>query len=240
MATENNNEKLAPARTPYRFASPLLIAIIVTQALVSIVTYPFLPDKVPSHWNAAGQIDSYMPKLGMALLSPLMSIGIVVLVQGLIAISPKMGKQNPKADRSIMNLLLVGITLFMLIVQLASTIIALGIAIDMTMVINLALSVMYIFIGNYMGKIRRNFWAGIRTPWTLTNETVWERTHRFGGWLFVAGGLLGVLISFIPALRLYGVPGITAVIVIVSVVYSYVVYQQVVGAGKQPLSPPLD
>src|SRR5258708_28004997 len=80
-------------------------------------------------------------------------------------------------------------------------------------------SVLFIFIGNYLGKLRRNFWAGIRTPWTLASDVVWERTHRFGGWLFVIGGLLGVIMSFISVLRVWGF--IVVVVAIVVILYAY-------------------
>jgi uncharacterized membrane protein len=234
MATEHNTEKITPARRPYAFATRLIIAIIALQALVSLVAYPFLPDRVPSHWNAAGQIDAYMPKPGAALLFPLISIGLFVLINALIAISPRLNNQNPQAGRDLVNLLLVGISLLLLVVQLAAFAIAMRVAIDMTMVVSLVVSLLFIFIGNYMGKLRRNFWAGIRTPWTLANETVWERTHRFGGWLFVGGGLLGVVTSFIPSLRLYGLLAIIVVIAVASMACSYIVYQRLTADGRQP------
>jgi uncharacterized membrane protein len=234
MSTGNNNEKITPVRRIYGFTTSLIVAIIALQALVSIVAYPFLPDRVPSHWNLAGQINGYMPKLGMALLFPLLSFGIFVLVNGLMVISPRLNDQSPQADRDLVNLLLAGSFLLLLVVQLAAFAIALHVAINMVTVISLLVSLLYIFIGNYMGKLRRNFWAGIRTPWTLANETVWERTHRFGGWLFVAGGLLGIVTSFIPSLRLYGILAIILVIVIASTAYSYIVYQRVAVDGRQP------
>jgi len=91
-----------------------------------------------------------------------------------------------------------------------------------------------------MGKLRRNFWAGIRTPWTLTSDVVWERTHRLGGWLFVLTGLLGVMMSFVPALRLWGLMAVLVIVVVVLVFYSFVIYQRFTIEGKEPLSPPFD
>jgi uncharacterized membrane protein len=136
--------------------------------------------------------------------------------------------------------ILVGVLLFMLIVQLTTTALALGVPIDLPFVLCLSISVLFIFLGNYMGKLRRNFWAGIRTPWTLASDVVWERTHRLGGWLFVATGLLGVIMSFIPALRLWGLMVVLVIVVIVLVVYSFVSYQRYTVDGKEPLSPPFD
>jgi immunity protein, SdpI family len=238
--TANNNEKIAPEHSSVHYTIYLAILIIVLQVLVAIVTYPFLPPMVPSHWNAAGQVDSYSPKLFNAILFPAMSIGIYVLLRVLNSISPRLGNQSQRANKNIINLFLVGILLFMLIVQLATTAIALGAQIDITMIISLALSVLFIFLGNYMGKLRRNFWGGIRTPWTITNETVWERTHRFAGILFVGGGVLGVAVSFLPFIRLYGIIVIALVASFLPVIYSYIVYQRVVVRGNQSLSPPFN
>jgi len=94
-------------------------------------------------------------------------------------------------------------------------------------VMNLALSLLLIFLGNYMGKLRRNFWAGIRTPWTILNETVWERTHRLGGWLFVLAGLIGLVTTFIPPLRFWGVMSALFAVIVILVVYSYIEYERV-------------
>lgn len=240
--TADNNEKIAPESVSLRYTPYLAIFILAIQVLVAVVSYPFLPTIVPSHWNATGQVDGYMPKLLNAILIPGISIGIYVLVRVFAAISPKLGNSNQgqRANTRIINLFLVGMLLFMLVVQLATTAIALGVGIDITLIIDLAMSLLFIFLGNYMGKLRRNFWGGIRTPWTLTNETVWERTHRFAGTAFVVAGVLGIVTSFIPFIRLYGITVLIIGAALLSVAYSYVVYQRVVVHGHKPLSPPFD
>jgi uncharacterized membrane protein len=73
----------------------------------------------------------------------------------------------------------------LLVAQLVTLAQVFHLPINVSFIMALTLSAMITYMGNYMGKLRRNFWAGIRTPWTLVNDTVWERTHRFGGWLFV-------------------------------------------------------
>jgi uncharacterized membrane protein len=242
--TDETGDKVTPGGNQLSSMSPatlLALLIIISQILVSIVSYPFMPDSVPSHWNAAGQINGYLPKLVNALLYPLLSIGIYLLVRVLMTVGPRLGYQNQRqASIGVVNLILDGVLLFILIVQLTTTAIALGVPIDVTFVISLSISVLFIFLGNYMGKLRRNFWAGIRTPWTLSSEVVWERTHRLGGWLFVLTGLLGVIMSFVPALRLWGLVVVILIVVIVLYVYSYVIYQRYTVDGKEPLSPPFD
>jgi uncharacterized membrane protein len=186
-------------------------------------------------------VNGYLPKLVNALLFPLMSIGIYALVRILMTIGPRLGYQNQRlASSGVVNLILDGVLLFLLIVQLTTTAVVLGVPIDLQFVLCLSISILFMFLGNYMGKLRRNFWAGIRTPWTLTSDVVWERTHRLGGWLFVLTGLLGVIMSFIPWLRLWGLMAVLFIVIIVLVVYSYVIYQRYTVEGKEPLSPPFD
>ena len=213
---------------------------IALQIVVSCVTYPFLPEQVPSHWNAAGQIDGYMPKLANAILLPAISIALYLFIQLLIRYSPRLGQQNQRTSLEVVNLIIVGVLVFLLIVQLSITAIALGMAISIPFVISLCLSVLFLFLGNYMGKLRRNFWAGFRTPWTLASDTVWERTHRVGGWLMALAGLLGIILSFIPPLRLWGLLALIGIVIVATTVYSFVLYQRLSTEGKEPLSPPFD
>lgn len=240
-STENNPEKVAPSSTSSRAITIFLLAVIALQIIVSLVTFPFLPDRVPIHWNAAGQVDGYASKWFNLVFYPLMSIGIVVLVRGLMAISPRLDRQGQRTNLKFANIVIAGVALLFLILQLAATAIALNMPVDMTFVITLALSLLFIVMGNFLGKIRRNLSGiGIRTPWTLANDTVWERTHRLGGWLFVAVGLLGLVCSFIPALRLISILGGVLLVSVITVVYSYIVYQRVASPGREPLSPPFD
>jgi uncharacterized membrane protein len=239
-STESDADKITPRQSAYPGAPLVVWLIIAVQILVSLVTYPFLPEQVPSHWNIAGEVDGYLPKLVNAILVPTMSIGIYLLIWLLMRYSPRLGQQNRRATAEVTNLIVVGILLFMLIIQLAVDAIALGVPLSIPFVVSLCISLLFMFLGNYMGKLRRNFWAGFRTPWTLASETVWERTHRLGGWLMVLGGLVGVVLSFVPALRIWSIIVIVAVVVVIPTIYSFVLYQRLSSDGREPLSPPFD
>ncbi len=221
---------------PDRMTNTLIIAIIVIQVLIALVTYPFLPAMVPTHWNISGRVDSYSPKWVSMILFPAMSIGIYLLLRVLLRLGPNISSSGNRANMKVVNLIIAAILLFMLLIQIVTTAIALGIPIAVPFVMNMALSVLFIVLGNYMGKLRRNFWAGIRTPWTIANETVWERTHRLGGWLFVLAGLVGLVTSFIPALRFWGVMGALIAVIVILLVYSYVEYERVTREDR-PQSP---
>lgn len=210
-------------------ATRIILLIIVVQIVISLVTYPFMPAIVPSHWGLNGQVNGYAPKWVNAVLFPALSIGIYLIVR--VSLFFKMGSyiddEGRRSNIKTTNLLVVGILLFFLILQIITTAIALGFQLDFTFVMNLVLSVFFIFIGNYLGKLRPNYWAGIRTPWTLANDTVWERTHRIGGWLFVAVGLLGLITSFIPALRFWVLSVALLLVVVILCIYSYMLYSRV-------------
>jgi len=217
----------------------LIWAIIAIQIIIAVYGFAVLPHTVPIHWGANGQANGYGPKWMGTFLYPLMSIGIYMLVRVLLAAGPRLGgRQSTTANLKVARIVLAGIMVFMLIIQFVTMAQSLGF--DMTMVVMLALSLLFIFLGNYMGKIRRNFWMGIRTPWTITNAVVWERTHRLGGWLFVAVGLIGIPCSFIPSLRLWGILVPIIAVSIFLCLYSYVCYRRQMQEDPESLSPPFD
>src|SRR5690242_13124710 len=123
----------------------LIWVIIAIQLIVAVYGFVVLPDTVPIHWGANGQVNGYGPKWVGTFLYPLMSIGIYVLVRVLLAAGPRMGgRQSITANLQIARLILAGIVLFMLVIQLATLALSLGIGFDITMVITLALSVLFI------------------------------------------------------------------------------------------------
>ena len=239
MDPTENRGKILPS-APYRSTTFLALIIIGLQIAISAGTYPFLPDMVPSHWDAAGNINGYMPKLTYALFQPLTSIGLFLVVRVLVIVTTRLTRQNLRVVQKTTDLLLTGILLFMLLIQVITVAVPLGVPVNVSFVTNLAVSVLFIFIGNYLGKVQRNFWIGIRTPWTLASDIVWERTHRLGSWLFVGIGVVGIIIAFIPALRVWSVVGLILLVSAILVVYSYIAYRQVETSGRNPLSPPFD
>ena len=239
--SNNAGDKIAPRSSFFNGPTLLALLVIVAQIAISAGTYPFLPPMVPSHFDASGQVNGYMPKLVIAILYPGISIALFLLLRFLTQIGPNLGYRNQRrANTRVVSLIMVGILLFLLVIQLLTTAYALGAHVEISLVVFLAVSVLFIFLGNYLGKLRRNFWAGIRTPWTISSDIVWERTHRLGGWLFVLVGFIGLITSFFPPLRLVGLFVPLIAVVIILTVYSYIAYQRYTVNGKEPLSPPFD
>jgi uncharacterized membrane protein len=169
--SDNTGDKVTPTSSFFNGATILALLIIVVQVLVSAGTYPFLPPMVPSRFDLSGQVYGYMPKLVYAILLPGISIVLFLILRFITQIGPNLGYRNQsRANTQIVNLILVGVLLFNLVIQLLITSYALGAHVDVSLVVCLAVSVLILFLGNYLGKLRRNFWAGIRTPWTLASD----------------------------------------------------------------------
>jgi uncharacterized membrane protein len=207
----------------------IILNIIITgiQVIIAAITYPFLPDRIPIHWNFAGQIDGYGDKFWGVFLWPLISIGIFLLIRLSVWLGPQLGSDNRQVNLSFADRLNVALALLFLAFQLVIIAAGFHMPVDIIFIVNTLLGALFIFIGNYLGKIRRNFWVGIRTPWTLVSDVSWERTHRMGGWLFVAVGVLILILEFAPGITMRSLLALLIIPAVAwLVVYSYLVYRQ--------------
>ena len=239
--SNDERDKIQPGRQIREPWHVLALAILLLQILIAVCAFPFLPARVPIHWDAAGNVNGYGGRWVNTFMFPAISLGIYLLLRFVSGVGPLLGDRSSRtANTQLRTTLLVAILLFSLVLQLCVTAISLGIAVDFAFVINLALSLLFIVLGNFMGKTRRNFWMGVRTPWTLTSEVVWERTHRVGGWLFVAVGLLGIPCSFIPLARPWGLLSLIILVSLFLYGYSFWSYQRYAASGRRPMSEPFE
>ena len=91
---------------------------------------------------------------------------------------------------------------------------------------------LFVVIGNFLGKVRKNFFIGIRTPWTLASDEVWSRTHRLGGWMFVAGGIVMIVGAF-AGLPVLGVIAVVLAIALYPVLHSFLLYRRLEGFSAE-------
>ena len=207
-------------------ANLLSYLFILAAVGVAAFLYPSLPDQVPSHWNAEGEVDAWMPKpWGVAIL-PLSAIFVFVIMRLIPVISPKGYRTDSFANVvHVFQVVMVG---FMSLVAILVLLEARGIDVHLNEVIFIALGLLFIVLGSYFGKLRKNFFLGIRTPWTLASDEVWARTHRVGGWLFILQGIILLSGAFLPVSPNLLI-GMVVAIVLVPVIYSYVLYRKVEG-----------
>lgn len=202
--------------------------IVVLMFLTSLAALPYLPDQMPMHWNFAGEVDRYGSKYTSALLTPLLGIAMLFLFPLFRKIDPR--STNYEKFESTYNVLQSAILAFFFLIHLAIIGAGLGYEVSVPRLIQLSLGLLFLVIGNVMPRIKPNYFTGIKTPWTLADETVWARTHRFAGWSFVLGGISMILFSLI-----YPLINVTAGIVIfimivfsvslLPVFYSWLIYQ---------------
>jgi uncharacterized membrane protein len=201
------------------------ITMIGLTAIAWLITFSKLPAELPTHWNFNGEVDGYSPKLNAML----MQLGIMILLYVSVAFLPKIDprKQNYqsffKSYAIIYNALL---TLFFLLnIMLILT--GLGYSIPMSTLGTLFIGAIFIILGNYMQQVKSNFFIGIRTPWTLSNDEVWKRTHRFCGKIYFGSGFAFILATFLSGAWKTGlIVTIIAVLIITPYIYSYWQYKK--------------
>lgn len=166
-------------------------ALLGAMFAASAWVWPGAPDRIPTHWNIHGQVDGWSSKPVGLLLVPAMGI----LLYGLLLVVPRIDpkRANYPHFAGSYTALRVGVVLMMLAVHFTIVSAAAGRGVDTGRVVLSAIGVLFVGLGALLPRFEQNWFAGIRTPWTLSSETVWRRTHDAGGRVFmVAGGLLAV------------------------------------------------
>lgn len=203
-----------------------LWVIMLGTLVFGLVIYPQLPEQVPIHWNAAGEVDGYGSRFMGALGLPLMNLGLALLLKFVPAIDPK--RQNYEKFKSFYQIFIWIFVLFMTGLYFLTIAWALGYRPSIALFTKLGMGIMFMVLGNYLGKVRPNWFFGIRTPWTIENEEVWLRTHRLGGPLMFGAGLITVFLAFFEHPSSFFL--VMAVIMLASLiptVYSYWLYQRI-------------
>ena len=203
---------------------PALVVVLALAA--SAAAYGRLPERMPTHWNAAGEVDGYGSRLMGALLLP----GVMLLTAALVPLLPRIDPRGAAYEefRPTYHLVMNGVLTLLLVVHLVVLASALGHDVPATRIVLVGVGLLLILIGALLPRMRRNWMIGIRTPWTLSSDRVWQRTHRVGGVLMLAAGVVTALAAALPDTRL-AVPvmaGSVMVAAVGAVVYSYVAWRQ--------------
>jgi uncharacterized membrane protein len=203
----------------------IVLSLVAIALIAGAVLWNQLPDQMPSHWNANDQVDGYMPKIWGVLLMPLIALGLLILLTVVPTLDPL--KANIAQFRETFNLFIVFMVVFLLYVHALTLTWALGNTdFKMSTALLPMMGLLFIFIGYLLRKAKRNFFIGIRTPWTLSSDSVWDKTHQLGSVLFMLSGafaVLGSLVGGIAAFWLMFVPLIGSTLFLV--IYSYVLYR---------------
>lgn len=171
---------------------PLLI--VVAAIVASAAVYQRLPETIPTHWDMDGQPNGWSSRAFGAWFTPVLLLGMWALVRILPAIDPR-GANYAKFGGAF-EAIIESLMLFLLGMHILILRAGLGQSAPVQRVAPFGVGILLIVVGNLLPRMRPNWFIGIRTPWTLSSDRVWEKTHRFGGRVFVAGGLLIVLSAF--------------------------------------------
>ena len=208
-----------------------LTGILLTVAMVvaTLVAYPHLPSTVPTHWNLQNQANGYSAKWTLFVIGPGLMAGIILLWRFLPWLSPKDFEVDSFRSTyfQIMLIIVSLLTYFNAVVLWAGV----GYSLNVGRAIVGGVCLLFALLGNLMGKVRRNFYIGVRTPWALANERVWNATHRFAAKTFVVGGLVGLVLTAV------GLQGGAVIVVLLAaalipVVYSLAFYKQLERRGE--------
>jgi uncharacterized membrane protein len=209
-----------------KFKKSLLVSLVffVIAVVVAVWLYPRLPAEVPTHWNLHGDVNDTMSRFWGAAMPAVLILGLAALTAVLPVISPQRFEIKPFAH--VYVLVMLAAQALVLVLGVAMLLFAVGYAVAMPKVAMLGTGALLLILGNYMGKLRRNFFIGIRTPWTLASSAVWERTHRLGGWLFMLAGLLVIVVTLADAPPWLAIALLLAA-AFIPAIYSLVIYKRV-------------
>ena len=201
------------------------IFFIVFSVIFSISVFESLPEQMASHWNTENQVDGYTSRFWGAFLMPIVTVGLLVMFLVIPNIDPL--KANIVQFREYFNAFITLMVLFMVYMHILTILWNMGRnQFNMGAAMLPALGLIFVFAGVMMRKAKRNFFIGIRTPWTLSNDVVWDKTHQLGSTLFIISGVIAVLGGLFEEFAIWLVLGPVIGSTIFLPVYSYVVYQQ--------------
>ncbi len=202
----------------------IILTILLLSFAIGIYIYPQMPDKMASHWNAQGQVDGYMSKFWGVFLMPTISVGLLLLFLLIPKIDPL--KANIEKFRKYYDDFIVMMIAFLFYVYLLTLVWNSGFVFNMTQFLTPASGLMFYYIGILTQNAKRNWFIGIRTPWTLSSENVWNKTHKIGGKLFKTIGIIAFLGIFFPNQMFFFVFFPVLFVAGYLIVYSYIEYQK--------------
>ena len=194
---------------------------------------PTLPEQIPTHWNIRNEVDGYGGKWTLFMM-PVMMVGLLVLFYFLPALSPKSFEVDSFRPAYLyIMMLVVGLFAYMQAVLLYTVrqSVLKGPPVPLGQVFIAGMFLFFGLLGHVIGKVRKNFYIGIRVPWTLASDRVWNDTHRMAGWLWMVAGFCGF------ALVVLGVPiyvGIALLVAagLIPIVYSFMHYKALERGGE--------
>ncbi len=200
--------------------------LMIAPILMVLAVYSKLPAQVPMHWGIDGNVDRYGDKIELFLLAG-MNILMVVLMHGLPKIDPK--KENYKRFQGIYEWIMISVMVFFTVIMGVTLMESLHPGrFEMGRVVCAMVGLLFIAMGSMLPEVKRNFFTGVKTPWSLSSDEVWNKTHRLSGKCFVLGGIFMLIAALVGTGKVMfaATIGIVCVITVVPMVMSYIWYRK--------------
>lgn len=194
--------------------------VLLLPMLAGIILWKQLPEQMPTHWNAAGQVDGWSSKPFAVFGLPL----CLLLAQWLCVLATSADPKKDNHPQKILTLVLWIIPVLSLLLHTVTYAVALGKEIRMEVVMPVFIGLLFAIIGNYLPKCKQNYTIGIKIPWTLNSEENWNKTHRFAGRIWLVCGLAIILTGFFGGFWVF-LP-ITLIMVLAPFIYSYILHRK--------------
>ena len=201
----------------------LILVLAVLMVGIGLYSYPRMPEVVAVHWNAQGIANGYGSRFEAVFILPLITIVVAALLLFIPEIDPL--KANIEKFRKDFNGFMLAFALFFFYLYVLTTLLNLGFQFSLNQFLVPGFGIFIYACGVLLGKAKRNFFIGIRTPWTLSSDTVWAKTHLLGGLLFKISGVIAILGILSPNLALLFLLVPLMVSAAITVVYSYFVFR---------------
>lgn len=208
-------------KNKFRFRKNSKISIIASLVILIIFNalfYNKMPDQLPTHWNFQGQADDYSSKFQAMVMIQ----GFLVLMNLFLCFMLDNDPKNERQNNFLMTLTKLSMPIMMIVIYVITILAGLGRDVNTSVIISLLMGVLFIAIGNYMPKVKRNYTVGIKLPWTLNSDENWRRTHRLGGICFILMGLCFFATPFVKSELIIFIP--IAIVLVLPMIYSYYLY----------------
>ena len=200
------------------------IILSIVAIILGLILSPGLPDPMATHWNELGQPDGYGSRFMGLWFLPLMTVGLTLLLLGIPYIDPL--KKNIDKFRNEYYTFILLFVFFFFYLHVVSLLVNLGLQINLVTLMIPGFAGFFYYCGVMIEKAKRNYFIGIRTPWTLSNDVVWDETHRMGGKAFKIAGILSLIGVIFPKIAIWAMLVPVLLVSVFIVVYSYVFYRK--------------
>ncbi len=205
-------------RKKYFIISMLLFLIPL---ILGAIFYNKLPAKLPGHYDISGNVDRYDSKAMVLFGMPLLLMGVTAFSYIVTNLDPRRKHQGD----SVLKIVLIVMPALSIFTSISSILFGLGKNINVSLIMSVLMGLLFIALGNYMPKTKRNYTIGIKTPWTLSSDEIWDRTHRLTGYCFIIGGI-GIIFNGLRFGNLYVFFACVFLIVLIPTFYSLYLFKK--------------